>query len=183
MKNLIVLTLFLTASALAQSGDPVTASSSGPVLDELVSNVENVIVPAAESMPEDKYSFTPKQGDFKGVRTFGEQVKHLAAANYLLASRALGERPPAGIEGENAPQTVKTKSEIIEYLKGSFANLHRAAATVNEQNAVSPIPGTKGTWQRTRLGLIIDALVHSQDHYGQMVEYLRMNNIIPPESR
>ena len=71
----------------------------------------------------------------------------------------------------------------MEYLRGSFAILHRAVATVDERNLTSPIDGLTGTWQRTRLGLLVDAFAHSSDHYGQMVEYLRANGIVPPASR
>jgi uncharacterized damage-inducible protein DinB len=169
--------------AAAQTEKPAELRSTTQVLDEWVNNIEELIVPAADAMPEDKYSYAPSQGEFTGVRTFAEQVKHLAAANYQLGSRILGEEPPLGTKGEAAPDSVKTKAEILQYLKGSFACLHRAAAKIDEKNQVEPILGTKGTWQKTRLGLLIDALAHSSNHYGQMVEYLRMNGIVPPESR
>jgi DinB superfamily len=157
--------------------------SSSRVFDELVTNSEGEIVPAAEAMPEDKFTFAPTEGEFKGVRTFAEEVKHLSAANYQLAARILGEKPPHDERNESAPDSIRTKEQIIEYLKGSFAYLHKAVGTINERNLVDPIPGIKGTWQRTRLGSAVDALAHSYDHYGQMVEYLRMNGIVPPASR
>ena len=78
---------------------------------------------------------------------------------------------------------MRSKEEIIQYVKGSFAILHRAIASIHEKNLTQPISGTKGTWQRTRLSLAVDAIAHSYDHYGQMVEYLRMNGIVPPASR
>jgi uncharacterized damage-inducible protein DinB len=148
-----------------------------------VSAAAKEIVPAAEAMPEDKYSFAPTDGDFKGVRTFGEQVKHLAAANYQLAARILEEAPPRRERNESAPDSVRSKQETMEYLKGSFAILHRAVASIHENNLTEPMSGTKGTWQRTRLGLAVDAITHSYDHYGQIVEYLRLNGIVPPASR
>ena len=175
--------VLLNSITLAQSGTPEVPRSTTQVLNDWVTNIEQLLVPAADAMPEAKYSFTPSNGEFKGVRTFGEQVKHLAASNYQLGSRILGEEPPLGTQGEAAPSSVNSKAEIMEYLKGSFACLHRAAARVDEENEVELIAGTKGTWQRTRLGLLIDALAHSSNHYGQMVEYLRMNGIVPPESR
>jgi len=153
------------------------------VFDELVTNAEKEIVPAAEAMPEEKYAFAPTNGEFKEVRTFAEQVKHLAAANYQLAARILGEAPPHNEHNESAPDSIRTKEQIVEYLKGSFAYLHKAVATINEENLVDPILGIKGTWQRTRLGVAVDAIAHSYDHYGQMVEYLRTNDIVPPASR
>jgi DinB superfamily len=175
-----IVLLLSTASVIAQVATPAEPRTASRVLDFWVTNTEQLLVPAADAMPEAKYSFAPSNGDFSGVRTFAEQVKHLAAANYQLAAAALGEGPPAGTDHETAPERVKTKAQVMDYLKGSFASLHRAAAALNESNMDDPIP-SKGN--RTRLLMLIDAVVHSSNHYGQMVEYLRMNNIVPPASR
>jgi hypothetical protein len=153
------------------------------VLDAWITNVENEVVSAASALAEEHYQFAPANGEFHGVRTFAGQVKHLAANNYEVAARILGEKPPHGEHGEEAPDSVRSKSQIVEYLSGSFAYLHRAMAVITEKTLTEPIPGTQGTWQRTRLGLAVDAVAHSYDHYGQMVEYLRMNGVTPPASR
>lgn len=194
-KIVVLLALFLlgfgniAVAQLKKSAEPpapsqvLGAQELHQVLQEWVTNIEELVIPASAAMPEEKYSYAPTQGEFAGVRTYAEQIKHLAAANYQLGSRILGEPPPDGTKNEAAPNTVRAKAEILEYLKGSFACLHRAAASIEEKNMLDPIPGTKGTWQRTRLGLLIDALAHSSNHYGQMVEYLRMNGIVPPASR
>lgn len=150
------------------------------VLEFWVTNTEKLLVAAADAMPEERYSFAPAAGEFKGVRTFAEQVKHLAAANYQLGAAVLGEEPPAGTKNETAPDSIESKEEIMRYLKGSFACLHRAAAAIDEKNMDEPV-AAKGN--RTRLWLIVDALVHSSNHYGQIVEYLRTNGIVPPASR
>jgi hypothetical protein len=168
------------ASVIAQVPNPSEPHTVSQVVDFWVTNTEQLLVPAADAMPEAKYSFAPSNGEFSGVRTFAEQVKHLAAANYQLAAATLGQEPPAGTDHETAPDTVKTKAQIMDYLEGSFTSLHRAAAGINENNMDDPIP-SKGN--RTRLLMLIDAVVHSSNHYGQMVEYLRMNNIVPPASR
>jgi hypothetical protein len=107
----------------------------------------------------------------------------LAANNYRQATVILGEKPTADQVNEQGPDEVKTKTQIVDYLIGSFASLHRAVAEITEKNQVAPIAGTSGTWQRARLGLAIDAVAHSFNHYGQLVEYLRMNGIVPPDSR
>jgi len=172
--------LLSTASMIAQVAKPAEPRTVRQVVDFWVNNTEQLVVPAADAMPEGKYSFTPSNGEFSDVRTFAEQVKHLAAANYQLAAATLGEEPPAGTDRETAPDSVRTKGQIMDYLKGSFAALHRAAAALNENNMDDAIP-SKGN--RTRLLMLIDAIAHSSDHYGQMVEYLRMNNIVPPASR
>lgn len=166
--------------APAQTNQALTVPQ---LLDELVTNAEKEIVPAAEAMPEAKYGFAPSEGEFHGVRTFGEQAKHLAAANYQLAARILNEEPPHHERNESAPSAISGKRETVEYLRGSFAYLHKAVATIDTNNLTDPIPGTTGTWRRARLGLAIDAIAHSYDHYGQMVEYLRINGIVPPASR
>lgn len=143
------------------------------------------MVSAAESMPEAKYSFAPTAGEFAGTRTFAEQIKHLAANNYRMAARTLGQNPTADQEAETGPDTVRSKAEILDYLKGSFAALHRSAATITGENAVAPVlPDRVCTArQNTRVQFAVDAVAHSYDHYGQMVEYLRMNGIVPPASR
>jgi uncharacterized damage-inducible protein DinB len=144
-----------------------------------------IIVSTADAMPADKYGFAPSDGDFKGVRTFGQQVKHLAAANHILAAAALGEEPPAGAGDETGPETVRTKAEILDYLKASFEHLARAIEAIGDKNAIvksSPISPLKGT-EATRIALTVEAMIHAFDHYGQMVEYLRMNGVVPPASR
>lgn len=189
-KNALALTLLLACGnlAVAQSDKTAEPWSSRQVIEHRIATVEKDLVPLAEAMPEKRYSFAPTNGQFAGgqfagVRTFAEQVKHLAAANYQLGSMALGEQPPAGTKNESAPESVKSKAEIMEYLRGSFACLHRAAAMIDEKNLTEPIKGGSGTWQRTRLGLLVDAIAHASNHYGQMVVYLRMNGIVPPASR
>jgi uncharacterized damage-inducible protein DinB len=177
---MVAVILLSTASLIAQAAKPVEPHNASQVVDFWVTNTEHLLVPAAAAMPETKYSFAPSNGEFSGVRTFAEQVKHLAAANYQLAAATLGEEPPAGTDHETAPDTVKTKAQVMDYLKGSFNSLHRAAAAINESNMDDPIPSKSN---RTRLLMLIDAVVHSSNHYGQIVEYLRMNNIVPPESR
>jgi hypothetical protein len=174
------LLLLSAPSVIAQVAPPTQWHTVSQVMDFWVTNTEQLIIPAADAMPDAQFSFAPSHGEFSGVRTFAEQVKHLSAANYQLAAATLGEQPPAGTDHETAPDSVKTKAQVIDYLKGSFTSLHRAAAALNESNMDDPVP-SKGN--RTRLLMLIDALVHSSNHYGQMVEYLRMNNIIPPASR
>jgi uncharacterized damage-inducible protein DinB len=144
-----------------------------------------VIVSAADAMPADKYGFAPTDGEFKGVRTFGEMVKHLSATNYILAAAALGEEPPADAGDELGPEAVRTKTEILNYLKSSFAYLDKAIEAVGQKNTSvrsSPISPLKST-EATRVALVVESLVHAFDHYGQMVEYLRMNGVVPPASR
>ncbi len=182
MKIVATAIAFLLYSHLA-AAQTAGAYTARDALDDRLRVIEQQVVPAAEAMPADRYAYAPTGGAFAGVRTFAEQVKHLAASNWQLGSKVLGVQPPAGTHDEIAPESVRTKAQILEYVRGSFDVLHRAIATVDEKNLMEPIPGRTGTWERTRLGLIIDALAHSSDHYGQIVEYLRANDIVPPASR
>jgi len=167
------------AASTAQQKAPTVAS----VLNGMYGNVEQEVVSAAEAMPEDKYSFAPTNGEFKGVRTFAEQVKHIAAANHLFFGPLMGETiDPKHIE-ENGPASIKTKAEIVQYLKDSFALGHRAIATFTSENLVEPLDKPVFPFLSTRLAIATIGCGHPFDHYGQMVEYLRMNGIIPPASR
>jgi hypothetical protein len=152
-------------------------------LDFWITNSEKIIVSAADAMPEGKYSFVPIAGEFAGVRTFGQQIKHLAANNYRMAAYILKQTPTPDQESETGPDTVQSKAQIMDYVKGSFASLHQAMAAINEANMLEPLAVFPSPRQKTRLQLAVDAVAHSNDHYGQMVEYLRMNGIVPPESR
>ncbi|MGH9547040.1 MAG: DinB family protein [Terriglobales bacterium] len=175
--------LVLSGISLAQAAKPTEPRTVSQVLDRSIANVENEFVPAADAMPEAKYSFAPANGDFKGVRTFEKQVKHVAAVNYMLAAGILGEKPPVDTGGEDGPDSVKSKADIMKYLKNSFVYLHKAAESINEGNLVAPTKDPFGEGTATRLALATGAVGHCFDHYGQMVEYLRMNDIIPPASR
>ena len=150
-----------------------------------VDDVRRTLVETADAMPATKYRFAPADGEFANVRSFGKQVKHLAATNYILAAAALGERAPADAGDEQGPDSVVTKEQHLAYLRGSYDALERAAKAIGDDRVpivTSPIsPLSPSSVSRT--GLIAEALIHSYDHYGQMVVYLRMNGVIPPASR
>ncbi len=155
------------------------------VLDMLFGIVEQEVVSAAEAMPEDKYSFAPTNGEFKGVRTFTEQVKHIGFASLLYFGPLMGEAIDAKSleENPNGPAALKTKAEIVQYLKDSFALGHRAISGITSENEVTPLPKPVSPFLSTRLAIAMIGTFHPKDHYGQMVEYLRMNGIVPPASR
>jgi len=165
----------------AQPSPPPTIASA---VDSEISNIERQIIDVAEAMPEDKYNFSPESlnipgSDFKGVRTFAVQVKHVAASNYFMWSHLTGDKLPEGLKDGNGPENLKTKAEIIKFLQDSFALGHKAAATLTTENVLQTADGSKSS----RLHLATFGVAHAFDHYGQMVEYLRMNGIVPPASR
>jgi len=157
--------------------------------DSQISVIEREFVSAAEAMPEDKFNFAPTSlnipgSDFKGVRTFAQQVKHVAATNYLLWGTITGDKSPVEMKDDEGPASLKTKAEIVQYLKDSFAVGHKAAKTLTPDNAASPFPNVFGGKNpMPRLFMVTFGVAHGFDHYGQIVEYLRMNGIIPPASR
>jgi DinB family protein len=180
---IVVVTSALAQAKTAHSGAHRTNTQ---IIDFILDFQERRVVAVAEAMPADKYLFAPQQGEFAGVRTFAEQLRHIAADNYLLGAGILDEKPPADVgTGESGSKAVQTKPEIIAYLKASFAYMHRAAATIDDAKTPIPTPPISpwpdGT--ATRLGVAIEDCVHTWDHYGQLVEYLRMNGIVPPASR
>ena len=182
--------------AIGASGATVAANAQGAtqakpdqkptfamVLDRDLTSTEKEVVSAAEAMPEDKFNFAPTQGEFKGVRTFAQQIKHVAAVNYMFAAGILGEKPPVDVKSENGPDSMTSKADIVKFLKDSFAYTHKAANSVTETNVMEMVPSPFGPNQITRLRLVLIMVSHPFDHYGQMVEYLRMNGIVPPASR
>ena len=195
MKWILVFVLFLVGGNLwAQQGPHAIGSKNQGTLDaqqekramqSLSKVIEKEIISAVEAMPADKFGFAPIDGEFKGVRTFGQIVKHFSATNHILAAAALGEEPPADAGDEMGPESVRTKAEILAYLKGSFVHLDKAIEAIGETNNpvnASPISPLK-RGEATRSALIAESWLHAYDHYGQMVEYLRMNGVVPPASR
>ena len=165
--------------ARAQGGD----KSISQVLDNDVTSIEGELVPAAEAMPEDKYGYVPTGGEFKNVRSFAAQIKHVAAVNYMVGAAILGEKPPVDTGGESGPSSMTSKADIVSFVKQSFAYAHKAVASITPANATQPVKSPFGDNQTTRLGLANVFAWHGFDHYGQMAIYLRSNGIVPPASR
>jgi len=174
----------------AQQGGGRPPMPQGPpsitsTLDFQLSIEEREIVGLAQAMPEDKYSFAPTNGNFAGVRTFAQQVKHIATVNNRFFDAILGKTPPAAPDegiGSNGPDAIQTKEQIVQYLKDSFAYGHKAIATITTDNAFTPLKDPAVPFLSTRAALAIFVDAHAMDHYGQIVEYLRENGLVPPAS-
>jgi uncharacterized damage-inducible protein DinB len=164
-------------SAQAQSG-----VAPAQTIDPMLSMIEGEFMSAAKAMPADKYDFSPKAlaipaSKFEDVRTFADQVKHVAQANYFFYMSVSGLKPDMDVKGIGS---LKTKDEIVDAAAKSFAFAHRAVATITAENAwltIKPVDGLN-----TRVSVATFGVAHGFDHYGQMVEYLRMNGIVPPAS-
>lgn len=166
--------------AVGQAMDPSKA------LDEVLMTLEQQAISAAKAMPAEKYSFAPSAeafapgsaATFDKVRTFAGQVAHVAQANYFFYMTVSGLKPDVDVRAMGG---LKTKDECVKALEGSFAFGHKALATITAANAFQSIQGADGV--HTRATLADFAVAHGYDHYGQMVEYLRMNGIVPPASQ
>lgn len=184
MKSII--NSFLIAAglvAVAAAAKPPTPTIA-TVSDQTLASAEKEIVSLAEAMPEDKYSFAPTAGEFTGVRTFAQQMTHIASVNYEVSAAILGENNPVEMgKNENGAESLKSKDDIVKYLKDSFALAHKAMASLTTENYMGRVKSPFGEGQATRAELATIPVWHSFDHYGQAVVYARLNGIIPPASR
>jgi hypothetical protein len=176
--------VFAWEQSAARGAAPEAPPSVASVVDRQITTIEKQIVDVAEAMPENRYDFSPEKlniagAEYKGVRTFAVQLKHVAASNDFLWGSVTGDKIPENLRGGNGPEEMKSKADIIKLVKESFALGHRAAAGLTAENMLQPA----GTSKSTRLHFTTFAVAHAYDHYGQMVEYLRMNGIVPPASR
>jgi uncharacterized damage-inducible protein DinB len=167
----------LSASAQTKPEAPTMVSTIEPWW----AMISKSFVSVADAMPAEKYSFKPKDGAFDTVRTFAEQVKHVACANYAFFNEIEGKTPPPDCE-TGGPNPARTKDELMKYLRDSFEYAHSVLIKLTPGNALDPASGRYGGTS-TRLGLTTLAIWHASDHYGQIVVYLRLNGIVPPPSQ
>ena len=187
MKTFALLYTFVTLVACSNVAFGQHATSSehttlSQIEDHYVNGAEHALVPIAEAMPEDKYSFAPTNGQFRGVRTFAGMVKHVAASNYGMASAILHENPPIKLETDADVDAIKGKAEIVKFLKGSVDFLRKAVGSINEQNETELIQSPDSSKPLARLEVADRAVTHCWNHYGQLIEYLRTSGTTPPAS-
>jgi uncharacterized damage-inducible protein DinB len=195
MAAAVLLVASLPTPSTGQGQQPTAAemSKKETVASALLRNAdfeEYQVRSAAEAMPEGLYGYRPADGKFKTekpeygpaeVRTFAEQVKHVACSNYAFAAELEGQKPPAVCD-TGGPDPAKTKRELLIYLRNSFAVIRRSLGAISANNQFDPIEGPYAG-PNTRLGLATVMIWHNADHYGQMAIYLRLNGIVPPASR
>ena len=187
MKARLLLFLFVTIIlSLPGWGQSVKAAPFSSSIQRLFDKVESDIVTTAEAMPADRFDFTPDSlripnAAFDGVRTFGGQIMHLATDNILIWAAINNEKTIYDIPDVNGPKNIKTKEDIIKYLKYSFGVGRKAIKSINAKNSVELI---EFRWRKlSKLDLAFYGIVHANEHYGQMVVYLRMCGIIPPPTK
>jgi hypothetical protein len=167
----------------AEAGKPMAPAKA---LDVMLSQLEAQVLGVAEAMPAEKYGFAPTVETFASgsparygtVRTFAGQLTHIAGANYNFYSKLTGAAPPAAAK---QVRDLKNKDEILAALKQSFAYGHAQIMTLTPENAFIGIAGADGF--HTPVTVAAFAVAHGYDHYGQLVEYLRMNGVVPPGSK
>jgi len=131
-----------------------------------------VLLRSAEKMPEEHYNFKPTWV----VRSFGKFVGHVADSQYYFCSRALGEKNPA----PNIEQTKTSKADLIAALKESFAYCDKAYNRMTDAEAAQM---TKfGGLDIPKLFVLTANNLHTAEHYGNLIIYLRMKNIVPPST-
>ena len=165
-----------------------TMIDPGKSMDGLLKIYEGEIMGAVNAMPADKFSFAPSAAIFKpeqkvdylspndkGVRTFGQMVAHIAQANYYFFGITWGAKPDADVK---AMGDLTSKEDTVKALAGSFAYAHKQLATLTAANAFASLKD-----DNTRTSMAAFGIAHMCDHYGQLVEYLRMNGVVPPASQ
>ncbi len=179
--GLLVIAVIVAASLSAHSqASPAPAKSIPDSVNYMWKEIEQEFTSLADGMPPEKWGFKPTNGEFAGVRTFGEQVKHVACANEAWAKKLQHEQPPGRCD-TGGPNPAKTKAEIMQYLRESFRMVDAQITATNAANLMEPLHGPYAG--DNRLEVLTAVIWHASDHYGQLVEYLRMNGIVPPASR
>jgi uncharacterized damage-inducible protein DinB len=188
MVAVLVLTGCCLTGARAQAGPTAPKVPAGTIiepgksLDALLKIYEEEITGAVNAMPADKFNFAPSPAIFKAdqgvkyetVRTFGAMVAHIAQANYYFFSTLGGAKPDVDMK---AMGDLTSKEDTVKALAGSFAYAHKQLATLTAANAFASV---KDDMSKTSMAAF--GIAHMCDHYGQLVEYLRMNGIVPPAS-
>jgi uncharacterized damage-inducible protein DinB len=134
--------------------------------------VKGILLRSAEKMPEESYSFRPTDA----VRSYGQIVGHVADAQYLFCSLVLGEKNPS----PKIEQTKTSKADLIAALKVAFAYCDKAYEGMTDASAIQMVTFFGG--DTPRLSVLGVNNMHTMEHYGNLVTYMRMKNIVPPTS-
>jgi len=185
IRYIVITTVLLTTACMPLTMTAQAAAMPDPLsqsFDKVLSQFELQFVAVSKAMPSEKYDFSPatlglEGADYKGVRTFAAEVKHVAEMNFVIYNVMSGLKPDMDMD---SIKDLKSKDEIISALTRSFAYGHRALLTLNAGNSSELPPDSHGM---TKAGIAVYVMVHDADHYGQLSEYLRMNGIVPPQSQ
>jgi uncharacterized damage-inducible protein DinB len=176
----IVLTLciglLIPATARAQAGGP-PANPISRAINKEWDSAKKYLLDSADQMPEANYAFKPVDT----VRSFGAVVAHVAGANYVFCSAAVGEKPPHA--EDEYEKTATTKAAITKALRESVAYCDKAYASLTDQKAAETVQMPFGTSSSSRASALMGNTGHVQEHYGNLVTYFRIKGMVPPSSR
>ena len=162
-----------TTILLALAG-ALTVSAQNPLSTDakfFYNMVKSEVIRSAEKMPEANYSFRPTPE----VRSFGQLVGHVADAQYEFCAPANGEKKSSSVG-----KTAKTKAELVAGLKEAFSYCDGVYGSLTDQNATDKVKFFGR--DMTKMGVLTFNTVHAEEHYGNMVTYLRMKGLVPPSS-
>ncbi len=168
-----LLTLAATAAATALTAQTPDYSSATGYARTFQSTLHRNIEKSAEKLPESAFAFRPSHD----VRTAGEMFGHIANAEFHYCSIVAGEANPNKV---NIEKEKKTKAEIVESLKAAFSYCEKAYATVSDDKVANKVK--VGQSERNLIGLMWYNNSHTNEHYGNLVTYLRIRGIVPPSS-
>jgi uncharacterized damage-inducible protein DinB len=155
------------ATPATPPANPITASEKG-----FYSFVSNAVVGAAQKMPEENYSFKPTPE----VRSFGQLVGHVADASYMFCSTALGEANPM----KDIEKTKTSKADLVAAIKGGVAYCTKAFDSMTDAKGSQMVK--LFNFDLAKLTLFSINSAHTDEHYGNMVTYMRLKGIVPPTS-
>jgi uncharacterized damage-inducible protein DinB len=162
-----LLVCFLAPVAGSAEESPLTAHNK-----VIYAGLKGLLLRSAERMPEENYGFKPTES----VRSFGQIVGHVADSQYLFCSRVLGEKNPA----PKVEETRTSKADLIAALKEAFAYCDKAYNGMTDSSSVQLVK--LFGQDAPRLGVLNVNNAHGAEHYGNLVTYMRMKNIVPPSS-
>jgi uncharacterized damage-inducible protein DinB len=176
----VVLGSLLAIPAAAQMDQQPPANPLSTFLRNVYTGNRNNIVRSADKMPEENYGLRP--GPQEEVRTFGQQVGHIARFNFLWCSQAKGEKNPAA--GKDL-EKLATKAELMKALNDAFAYCDSAYSALTDASGLETVDITQENGRQTknlRMALLILNYGHNNEIYGNLVTYLRMKSIVPASS-
>jgi uncharacterized damage-inducible protein DinB len=166
LRTLLICLLAPAAAAVAED-NPLSAHNK-----LVYGGMKSILLRSAEKMPEENYNFKPTEA----VRSFGQVIGHVADAQYMFCSIVLGEKNP----GPKIEQSKTSKADLTAALKDAFAYCDKAYDGMTDASAVQMVKlfGSDAP----KLGVLTVNSLHSVEHYGNLVTYMRLKNIVPPTS-
>jgi len=169
--------LILLAIVLANPGVGRADSGYPEALRAHLARLRGMLISIVAAMPEDKYDFRPT----KEVRSFREMVVHLVSDNYTHLGYVAGKSKEDSDKLAEKYKNIKTRAELLGALRDSYDYGDKILAGLNDQNAMDKVTAMRGE-HTNRVGAVLEAFEDQMDHYGNLVVYLRLNGIVPPET-